>query len=62
LKDIGIPGMTIEEFLKRVIKIIMNLSMESRLLHEWYYLACVCGLQFIEGRILKRFSRDEALI
>jgi hypothetical protein len=22
-----------------------------RRLHEWYYLACVCGLQFIEGRI-----------
>jgi hypothetical protein len=20
-----------------------------RRLHEWYYLACVCGLQFIEG-------------
>jgi hypothetical protein len=22
-----------------------------RRLHEWYYLACICGLQFIEGRI-----------
>jgi hypothetical protein len=22
-----------------------------RRLHEWYYLACVCDLQFIEGRI-----------
>jgi hypothetical protein len=22
-----------------------------RRLHEWYYFACVCGLQFIEGRI-----------
>jgi hypothetical protein len=22
-----------------------------RRLHEWYYLACVCGLQFIEGHI-----------
>jgi hypothetical protein len=22
-----------------------------RRLHEWYYLACVCGLQFIKGRI-----------
>jgi hypothetical protein len=22
-----------------------------RRLHEWYYLACVCGLQFIEGCI-----------
>jgi hypothetical protein len=49
-----------------VIKIIMNLSMESHLLqkqghakllqplrrlHKWYYLACVCGLQFIEGHV-----------
>jgi hypothetical protein len=44
---------------------ITNLSMESCLLkkahakllwplrriHEWYYLACVCGLQFIERRV-----------
>jgi hypothetical protein len=22
-----------------------------RRLHEWYYLACVCGLEFIEGCI-----------
>jgi hypothetical protein len=22
-----------------------------RRLHEWYYLACVCGLQFIKGCI-----------
>jgi hypothetical protein len=22
-----------------------------RRLHEWYYLACVCGLEFIEDRI-----------
>jgi hypothetical protein len=24
-----------------------------RRLHEWYYLACLCGLQFIKGRILE---------
>jgi hypothetical protein len=51
---------------KTVTKIIMNLNMEIHLLqkhvhaklmcplrrlHEWYYLACVCGLQFIDGRI-----------
>jgi hypothetical protein len=22
-----------------------------RILHEWYHLACVCGLEFIEGCI-----------
>jgi hypothetical protein len=31
-------------------------------LYEWYYLACVYGLLFIEGRIPERFSRVEALI
>jgi hypothetical protein len=28
-----------------------NLMWPMRRLHEWYYLACVCGLQFIEARI-----------
>jgi hypothetical protein len=50
-----------------VTKIIHNLSMESHLFqkhvhvkfsfiiqkfHEWYYLACVYGLNFIEAKIL----------
>jgi hypothetical protein len=26
-----------------------KLSWATRRLQEWYYLACVCGLQFIEG-------------
>jgi hypothetical protein len=28
-----------------------KLSWSMRRLHEWYYLACVCGLEFIEGCI-----------
>jgi hypothetical protein len=68
LKDLGIPGMTVEEFwedgdkdynefeygkplvIKQVHAILMCPLMR---LHEWYYLACVCGLQFIEGCIPK---------
>jgi hypothetical protein len=59
LKDLGIPGMTVEEFwedgdkdynefeygkplvIKQVHAILMCPLMR---LHEWYYLACVCGL------------------
>jgi hypothetical protein len=66
LKDLGIPGMTIEEFWKDSDKdhnvfeygkplvtkqAHIKLSWPMRRVHEWYYLACVCGLQFIEGRV-----------
>jgi hypothetical protein len=66
LKDLGIPGMTVEEFWEDGDKdynkfkygkpldakqVHANLMWPLRRLHEWYYLACVCGLQFIEGRI-----------
>jgi hypothetical protein len=32
-----------------------------RMLHEWYYLACVCGLQFIEGRVLEAVFKSQSL-
>jgi hypothetical protein len=66
LKDLGIPGMTVEEFWKDDDKdhnefeygkpldakqVHAKLMWSLRRLHEWYYLACVCGLQFIEGHI-----------
>jgi hypothetical protein len=65
LKDIGIPGMTIEfwedgdkdynefEYGKPFVtkQVHENLMWPLRRLHEWSYLTCVCGLQFIEGRI-----------
>jgi hypothetical protein len=59
LKDLGIPGKTVEEFwedsdkdhnefeygkslvTKQVHAALMWLL---RRLHEWYYLACLCGL------------------
>jgi hypothetical protein len=29
-------------------------------LHEWYYLACVCGLQFIEGCIHEKVFKSRS--
>jgi hypothetical protein len=73
LKDTGIPGMTVEEFWEDgdkdynefeygeplVIKQVhAKLMWPLRRLHEWYYLACVCGLQFIEGRIPEEFFKS----
>jgi hypothetical protein len=66
LKDLCIPGMTIEEFWEDgdkdynefeygkplVTKYVhAKLMWPLRSLHEWYYLTCVCGLQFMEVRI-----------
>jgi hypothetical protein len=31
-----------------------------RRLHEWYYLACVCGLQFIKGRIPEAVFKSQS--
>jgi hypothetical protein len=68
LKDLGIPGMTLEEFwedgdkhynefvyrnLLVTKQVHAKLLWPMRRLHEWYYLASVCNLQFIEGRIPK---------
>jgi hypothetical protein len=65
LKDLGILGMTVEEFLKdgdkdhnefKYGKPLVTKQVHAKLMwplrrHEWYYIACVCGLQFIEGHI-----------
>jgi hypothetical protein len=51
LKDLRVPGMTVEEFWEDGDKDYTKLSWTMRRLHEWYYLACICVLQFIEGRI-----------
>jgi hypothetical protein len=68
LKDLCIFGMTIEEFWEDDDKdhnefeygkslvtkqVHAKLMWPMRRLHEWYYLVCVCGLQFIEGHITK---------
>jgi hypothetical protein len=64
LNDLGIPGMAIEEFLKDGDKDYNEFEYENplvtkqahakllwlmRRLDESYYLAYVCGMQFIEG-------------
>jgi hypothetical protein len=66
LKDLGITGMTVEEFWEDSDKdhnefeyekplftkqVHTKLMWPLRRLHEWYYLACVYGLQFIKGHI-----------
>jgi hypothetical protein len=66
LKDLGIPGMTVEEFWEdgdkdhnefEHGKPLVTKQVHAKFmwpmwrLHEWYYLACVCGMQFIHGRI-----------
>jgi hypothetical protein len=63
LNDLGIPGMIVEEFWEDGDKdynefeyekplftkqVHANLMWPLRMLHEWYYPTCVCGLQFIE--------------
>jgi hypothetical protein len=66
LKDLGIPDVTVDEIWEDgdkdcnefeygkplVIKQVHAKFMwPMKRLHEWYYLTCVCGLQFIEGHI-----------
>jgi hypothetical protein len=66
LKDLGIPGMTGEEFWEDSDKdynefvyekplvtkqVHAKLMWPLRRLHEWYYLVCIYGLQFIKGCI-----------
>jgi hypothetical protein len=75
LKDLGIPGMTVEEFWEDCDKdynefeygkslvtkqVHEKLMWPLRRLHEWYYLACVCGLQFIEGRVLEAVFKSRS--
>jgi hypothetical protein len=66
LKNLGIPSMTLEEFWEDDDKgynkfeygeqlvtkqVHAKLMWPLRRLHKWYYLVCVCGMQFIDGRI-----------
>jgi hypothetical protein len=75
LKDIGIPGMTIEEFWEdgdkdynqfEYGKPLVTKQIHAKLmwplcrLHEWYYLACVCGLQFIKHHILEAVFKNQS--
>jgi hypothetical protein len=65
LDDLGIPGMTVEEYWEdgdkdhnefEYGKPLITKQVHAKFmwpmirLHEWYYIACVCGLQFIKGR------------
>jgi hypothetical protein len=73
LNDLGFPSMTIEEFWKDDDKDYNEfeygkptkqaqekLLWSMRRLHEWYYLACVCGLQFIEGHIPEAVFKSQS--
>jgi hypothetical protein len=75
LKDLCIPGMTVEEFWKDGDKDYNKFEYGKPLvtkqayakfmwplmrLHEWYYLACVCSLQFIEGCIPKVVFKSQS--
>jgi hypothetical protein len=75
LKDLGIPGMTVEEFWedgdnnynefeygKPLVtkQVHAKLMWSLRRLHEWYYLECVCGLQFIKGCIPKVVFKSQS--
>jgi hypothetical protein len=66
LEDLGLVGMSVEEFWQHGDKSIwefeygkplvlkhINLKLPRIIhkLHEWYYLACVYGLNFIEAKI-----------
>jgi hypothetical protein len=66
LKDLGIPGMTVEEFWEdgdkdynefEYGKPLVTKNVHAKLMwplrrfHECYYFGCVCGLQFNEGCI-----------
>jgi hypothetical protein len=77
LKDVDIPSMTVEEFWEDGDKDYnefehgkpfvtkqahAKLMWPLRRLHKWYYLACVCGLQLIEGRVPKAVLRVKASI
>jgi hypothetical protein len=66
LEDLALVGMTVEEFWQHSDKdtrefeygkplvpknVHLKLLWIMQKLHEWYYLACVYGLNFIEARI-----------
>jgi hypothetical protein len=66
LEDLVVPGMTVKEFWQHGDKdytefeygkpfvpkqVHVKLSWIKQKFHEWYYLACVYGLNFIEAKI-----------
>jgi hypothetical protein len=66
LEDLALEGMTIEEFWQHGDKdyreseygkllvpkhVHLKLSWIMQKFHEWYYLACVYGLNFVEAKI-----------
>jgi hypothetical protein len=66
LEDLGVPGMTIKEFwqcgdkdymkfeyrkLLVLKQVHVKLSWVMEKFHEWYYLTCVYGLNFIKVKI-----------
>jgi hypothetical protein len=66
LEDLTLVGMTVKEFWQRGDKDIREFEYEKSLvpkhvhlklpwmmqkLHQWYYLACVYGLNFVEAKI-----------
>jgi hypothetical protein len=66
LEDLTLVGMTVEEFWQHGHKDIrefeygkllvpkhvhLKLPWMMQKLYQWYYLACVCGLNFIEAKI-----------
>jgi hypothetical protein len=68
LEDLTTPGMTVEEFWQHVDKDYIEFDYEKPLVHEqvhvklswimkkfheWFYLGCVYGLNFIETKIPK---------
>jgi hypothetical protein len=75
LKDVDIPSMTVEEFWEDCDKDYNEFEYEKQLvtkqtyakllwpmwrLHEWYFLACVCGLQFIKGHVPKAVFNSQS--
>jgi hypothetical protein len=75
LKDLGIPGMTVEEVWEdgdkdyyefECGKPLVTKQVHAKLtwllgrIHEWYYLACVCGLLFIEGHISEAIFKSRS--
>jgi hypothetical protein len=75
LKDLGIPSMTIDEFWEDGDKdrnefeyvnplvtkqVHAKFMLPMRRLHEWSYIACVCGLQFIEGCIHEEVLKSQS--
>jgi hypothetical protein len=75
LKKLGTLGMPVEEFWEDNDKDYNEFEYEKTLvtkqahtklswpmmrLQEWYYLACICGLQFIEGRVPEAVFRCQS--